>query len=259
MKTTSHSIILQMQKVLPLLTIVLSVLVFAACSENPVSEDDHELEIGDLEASLTVVEDHVHTLSPATFQVDVLDHHGDMVTDLEQVTVQRRLAGDETWRDIELTLAGNRFEGTYTFASSGEYDLRVAGMLHGMMEPEVMMQHDEPLQVGRAHVEAAGYRIEFENYPGHLHTGDTAALQFFVLEEDAQGTWQPVSGIASEIHCGDPDGSTEVHTPVEVEPGVYEAQHTFDVAGDAHPEFHFTDHGGTSADVDFHISIAHGH
>lgn len=245
---------------LPLLFMALALTLFTGCSDNPVADDHDDISIDDLEVSMSVVEGHVHTLSPATFQLEVTDHHGERVTDFEEITINRRLVGDDTWRDIEVLPTATGFEGTYTFSSSGEYELRVSGMMHGMTESQVMHEAAEHLHVGRAHEEVGSFRVEYESYPGHIHEGQTSSLTFYVLQDNPQGGDRiPVAGLTSEIHCSDPDGTEESHSAIEVEPGVFAADHLFAGAGEAHAEFHFTDAAGSPQSVDFHFDVAHGH
>lgn len=237
---------------------VFILLLLAACAENPVANDEHEDDVEDLEVTLTLSKEHVHTLSSIDFTVEVRDHHGDMVTDFEQVTVERRLKDASEWRAIELTRDGDTYHGSYTFMSSGAYELRVAGMLPGHDEMEVLHHRDAALEVVRAHTEVREYRIEFENFPGHVHEGDTAEIKFWVLEDDGEHR-HTVEGLAAEIHCEDANGATEEHIALENETGVYMAEHIFAEAGEAHLAIHFIDANGTPVEADFHLPVAPGH
>lgn len=236
-------------------------ILFTGCSDNPVEVHEDE---GPLTAELTISDDHVHTLSEITYTVQVTDHHGDIVTDLESVEVQRKGHDDTEWRGTELTLSGNVYTGIYTFNSSGEYDLRVAGIRNEGTEMEVMYEMPEHMQVGRAHQEVGNYRIEYENFPGHVHEGETATVKFWVYEseKDASGNRPAVTGLDLHIHCGNPDGTDEHHDSsmvTEESEGVYAADHTFDGGGEAHMATHFTAPENSEIEADFHLHIAHGH
>lgn len=203
-----------------------------ACSDNPVAvEDDHD---DSLTAELTLSADHVHTLSELTFSVVVRDHHGEAVTALEAVTVDRKAKGSDTWRSTTLELNGTTWEAPYTFASSGEYDLRVSVTRSGSTDSEVIYTMPEALAVARAHAEVAGYRVEFETFPGHLHEEDEGDIQFWVVEPErnADGIRPPIQGLVAQIGCLESSGASELHDAVEVEAGVYLATHTFAEAGE---------------------------
>ncbi len=77
-------------------------LIAGACSDNPVAVEEHD---ETLTAELTLSADHVHTLSEISFTVVVRDHHGEAVTDLEAVTVDRLAEGGDTWRSTDLALS----------------------------------------------------------------------------------------------------------------------------------------------------------
>jgi len=234
-------------------------ILFTGCKDSPVEVHEDE---GPLTAELTLSTDHIHTLSEITFTVKVTDHHGDVVTDLETIEVQRKAHGATEWRGTELTLSGSNYTGNYTFNSSGEYDIRVAGMRHGGTEMEVMYEMAEHLEVVRAHETVGNYRIEFENFPGHLHEGETATVKFWVFEaeKDASGNRPAVTGLNVDIHCGNPDGTEEEHVGVTEESnGVYIADHTFIGAGEAHMGMHFTAPDNSNIEADFHLHVAHGH
>lgn len=229
---------------------LLALLALPACEDNPMAP-------GSMVVELTMSTDHVHTLSEITFTVSVTQD-GVPVTDFEMIEVQRLAAGSDTWRGTELTLSGDVYTGTYTFASSGEYQLRVAALHHGATEMEVLIEEHDPLHVGRAHEVVGDYRVEFESDPGHLHEGDVATLQFWVLtaEADADGERHPVEGLHHLIaHCVDDE-----HEPVEVEPGLYTAPHEFVEAGEFHVGLHIMNHdGGMVGEASFTGHVAHAH
>lgn len=241
--------------------LMLIVVLFTGCKDNPVEihEDDGN---EPFTAELTISDDHIHTLSEITYTVKITDHHGETVTNMEAVEVQRKGHDDTEWRGTELTLAGEVYTGTYTFNSSGEYDLRVAGIRHGGTEMEVMHEMEDHMEVARAHVETGNYRIEYENFPGHIHDGETATVKFWIYEaeKDASGVRPPITGLGIHIHCNNPDGSNEHHdTVTEESAGIYMAEHTFLGGGEAQMGMHFTAPDNNEVEAEFHLHIAHGH
>ncbi len=244
-----------------LFVLLVAGLLLAACSDNPVATEEHVDSIEDLDVELTLSEDHVHTLSEITFTGQVTDHHGQMMTEMEKMQVEYRAKGADEWRSVELSPSGDHYEAAYTFMSSGEYEVRVTGMMHGGDHMEEMYAMNEYLQVGRAHVESGDYRVEFENFPGHVHDGEQATVKFWVMEaeKDASGERPVVKNLNAEIHCEDPSGATESHEASEAEDGVYHAEHTFEGAGEAHMAIHFPGSSGEEVEADFHVPVAHGH
>ncbi len=239
-----------------LLALGTAALLAGACSDNPAGLDEHDDGHDDqLIVTLTLSEDHLHTLNAITFEVSVVDGHGDVVTDFESLEVEYlREDGGNTWRGIDMVLHTNHFEGEHTFGSSGEYHLRVSALRHGETVPEVIYEAPDHYEVARAHFEVGHVRIEFESFPGHMHEGEEATLRFWVLEEGA-----PIVGLDSEIQCEESGGAVENHPGTEIEPGVYEAVHTFGEAGEFHAGIEFLDHHGETVSGDFHMHISHGH
>ncbi len=142
------------------------------------------------------------------------------------------------------------------FFTSGEYEIRVMGMHHGHDHSEVLYQMAEHLHVGRAHADVGGFRVEFEAFPGHAHEGETSTMRFWIMDDiDARPA---VGGLAAEIHCTDPSGTEESHGAMESSTGVYEADHTFQEAGEAHIAVHFPG-GAGQLEADFHFPVSHGH
>ncbi len=240
--------------------IMITALVFGltACGIFDSGSDD-----GPLTAELNISTGHIHTLSEITYTVLVKNQHGVIVTDMETVEVQRKAHGETDWSGTELTLSGEIYTGTYTFNSSGEYDVRVAGIRHGGSEMEVMHEMDDHMHVGRTHEVVGNYRIEYEHFPGHVHEGENATVKFWVYdnEEDADGNRPPATGLLDvHIHCSNPDGTTEHHTEVTVESeGVYVDEHTFSGAGKARMGIHFTAPDNSEIEAEFHLHVAHGH
>lgn len=238
-------------------------IIMTGCIDNVTDASDDHDDDGPLTANLTLSDDHVHTLSEITYIVKVSDDHGNVVTDLETVEVQRKAHGADDWRSTELELSGDVYTGSYTFMSSGEYDLRVTGMRHGSEEMEVMHEMADHFNVGRAHVEEGDYRIEYEHFPGHMHEGDQAEVKFWIFEKekDESGERPPVSGLDElHIHCTNPNETEEHHTSVmEEEAGEYVADHTFMGGGKAHMGIHFTDSEGTVIEAEFNFEVSHRH
>ena len=234
-------------------------LALVGCESNPLVVDSAPEA---LSVDLTLSSAHVHTLTPVTLTVRVTDDHGTAVVDFEQLAVERREVGGETWRAIELERSGDSFVGDYTFMSSGDYELQVAGMRHGETEPAVLHQMHEPLGVGRAHVNQGGYRIEFESFPGHVHEGDEAVAKFWVklAEANDAGERAPIPNLTPLITFVEVGSSRhEQHQAVEHEPGVYEASHMWMSHGEARSEISFTGANGEAVSVSFQYAISSVH
>lgn len=224
------------------------------CSDNPAAHDDGDEE---LSVEFLVSVEHIDTLEDITFTAVVTTHHGDPVTDLEEISMQYRQEGSVDWRDLVLTLSGTSYTGTLMFMSSGEYEVRVMGRHLGHDHMETLHELAEHMHVGRAHQDVGGFRVEYESMPGHIHSGDTATLRYWVMEDTA--ALQPITGLQAEIHCGDPSGTDESHSALEAEAGVYTAEHTFQADGEAHIALHFPGAGGAELEAEFHFPVAHGH
>lgn len=253
-KTLSHAI-----GFLLILTIITT-----GCIDNSTDAIDEHDETGPLTAEFTISDEHAHTLSELTYTAKVTDDHGNVITDLETVEVQRKGHGENEWSGTELELSGDVYTGTYTFMNSGEYDLRVAGMRHGSEQMEVIHEMSDHFEVGRAHEEIGAYRIEYEHYPGHMHEGESAQVKFWVFEKeaDASGERPPVSDLDVDVHCTNPDGTEEHHNAnavQEEEPGVYVSNHTFMGGGQASMGMHFTGAEGSDIEAEFSFDVAHGH
>lgn len=236
-------------------------LVVSGCGENP-QEPRPGLTPDELSVTLAVEPDHVHILqTEATFRVTVKTPEGEAVADFETLEVERRLVSGEEWHGTGAHLHGSEYEAHHVFTTSGEYRLRVRAEHPDWEEPHVIHEADEPLEVGRAHAEDGGYRVEFESFPGHVHAGDTATLRFWVKEqeEDGSGSRPPVDGLSPQIHVTEADGHSEEHSAGETEAGVYEADRTFDHAGDATIGLHFTGSDGNPAEAEFQLPIAEAH
>lgn len=237
-----------------------AVLLAVGCGENP--QEPQRLSPGELRVELTVEPHHVHILeTEAAFRVAVRKRDGEAVTDFESLEVERRLVADGEWHGTECHLHGTEYEAHHVFVTSGEYRLRVRAKHPDWDEAHVIHEADETLEVVRAHAEAGGYRIEFESFPGHVHEGESATLRFWVMEaeEDGSGTRPPVEGLSPEVHVTEADGHGAEHPAEETEAGVYEADHTFDHAGDATIGLHFTGSDGSPAEAEFTLPVVEAH
>lgn len=252
-----------MRHVHAILVATVGALALAACQSNPplgpdeeVGDDGHEISV-----ELTLSASHVHTLSPITFTVAVTDEHGTPVTDFEILKVERLAVGTDTWRGTELILNGTVYEAEYTFASSGEYMLRVVGKRSHDVEEVVLHEMHDPIAAARAHAEAGGLRVEFESFPGHLHEGDVATMKFWILEPERNdaGERPPIEGLEATIVCHEADGAVEQHLAMEESAGVYVAEHEFLAAGDFVAEIRYTGTDGHEAIAEFTTHVAHGH
>jgi hypothetical protein len=236
--------------------VLLFPLLLLACDDNPTEVPEV------LTVELTVSPGHVHIWeTEVTFTVEVRDSRDNVVTDFETLQVERRVSGSETWRSVELALQGDVYEGTYMFTSSGEYELQVTGMRPGEADAQVLHTAMELLHVVRTHAVEGGVRVEFETFPGHIHEDNTAALRFWVMEPDrnVDGVRPPITGLTGEIHCLEAGGADVVLAMVEIEPGVYEADHLFVSPGLAHVGLHFTAPDNSAAEAAFEIEIVHAH
>lgn len=235
-------------------------LALLACDDPlPTGADDHADATEDLRVDLTLTPDHVHIYSDVTFTAAVTDHHGDSVTNFDQIFVEYREATATEWNQIELTQDGSVYTATQSFASSGDYDVRVTGQRPNDAAPVVMHEMTDHLHAARAHAEAGGYSVEFEAFPAHIHGGDAGTMRFWVVDESGSSE-QPVTGLSPEIHVTESDGTETIHAAsAGSEQGSYEADHTFQNAEDATVALHFTGSGGGDAEAAFTIHIAHAH
>lgn len=221
-----------------------------ACDSVPTDEGE-----SDLTVELAVSPGHVHIWqTDVTFTASVTDDAGEAVTDFEEIRVERRLHDADSWGEVELTPSGDAYTGTYVFSSSGEYDIRVVGARPGDDEASVLHVMDGHLEVVRAHTDAGGYTVEFETFPGHIHAGDAASLRFWVTDGDTE-----VEGLEAEVHVSESGSVDELRPAEEVEPGVYEAEHSFEAAGPTHAGLHFAGAGGADAEGAFDIEISEAH
>jgi hypothetical protein len=222
--------------------------VLAGCSDNPTAVDDHE-EI--LTAELTFSAEELSTLTTLEVEVSIHNDHGATVTDFVTVAVEFRMAGDTDWRATELSLHENHFSGEKMFYTSGDYEARVVAQRVGHAEAETLYQTTENLQVKRIHQEVGGYIVEFETTPGHIHEGDEAEVQFWILEASPDGHGHAMEGLTVEIHCTDANGAEEHHDGHAHAGGLYETRAVFAI--------HFADDHGEKHEAEFHVPISHAH
>lgn len=243
------------------LAILIGAFALTACESNPLLGPAGDGHADELLVELTLSESHVHLLQPITLTVTVIDGHGEPVTDFETIQVERLAVGDDTWRGTELTRNGAVYEAEYTFASSGEYMLRVSGQRPGEHEMAVLHEMPEAIHAVRGHEIAGGMRIEFETFPGHLHEGDEATVKFWFLQPDRNeaGERPAIPGLDVTIVCNDAVGEVEEHAAVEESAGVYVAEHHFDAAGDFVARVEFPGADGSLATAEFTTHVAHGH
>jgi hypothetical protein len=233
------------------------------CSDNPVTPDPHNDDDEVLTAVVTYSVQDMYTLTPVTVEVEIKDHHGEHVTDMESVRVEFKRHEDAAWSGTDLAPDGDHFHADHVFMSSGEYEMRVMAQAHGtpaatVIETEGGHGH---FDVHRIFQEIGNARVEFETFPGHVHEGEEIAGTFWIMEreQDADGHHHGMHGLAAEVHCVEVSGVEESHMADEHEEGVYEAHHTFSSAGEAHMTIHFPGDAGAEHEVTFTFSVAEGH
>jgi hypothetical protein len=242
--------------------LVMASTVLAACESDPTGPEHFDTE--ELTAALVVEPHHFHTWeTTGEFTVSVVDPNGDPVTDFEDIRLQRRREGAQSWGNIALTLDGDFYTGTYVFDTPGNYDLQIMGQREGDAELVLMYEAPAPLEVVNAHSTLGGYTVEFQAIPGHIHAHDTAAFQFTF---SAAGAHQAALTSAAHppaqaptILLGD-NGSLATYTATETAPGVWSASHTFAAAVPVLPvsvRFTGTDQQLHTYTVDITIAEAH--
>jgi len=194
------------------------------------------------------------TLSPVTFHASVTQEPGGMMMmGLQMMQMEVRLEGTDPWEPVDMSWDGDEddYDGTCVFTSSGDYEVRAMGMMHGSHHMDEMYHMNGPFHVDRAHLEAGGYRVEFESFPGHLHTGAASMLRFWVLEPGSGGSWSPVAGLAPTIRVTESGRSPMDLAATESEDGMYQASHTFAMAGMAKAALLFRGADGADAAAEF--------
>ena len=227
------------------------VLLAAAVGCVPVGTGDHVEEA--LSAHVVTTPADLKTLDEVSFAVEIEDAMGNHTTDMEEVRLEIREVGGD-WVEITLTAMTDHFEGTRTFSSSGEYELRVLGLEHmGHMMEEM---HTSSFQVERAHTDVGPFHIEYESDPGHIHAGEESVLMFWVAMDDSG---EAATGLTVQIVAEESDGHMTTFEADEVEPGVYQAMMDFVDGGEAHVAIVLLDENGQEVEADFHFNVADVH
>lgn len=242
------------------LAVALTAFLVAGCTDKGTEPADTHDGTEELEFSLTFDKPELETLDDITFNLAIHDHHGEPAMDFDDVEMQYRMVGSTTWRSISMTPMVDHFEGQHTFSSSGDYELRVMGVPHHgdghAHDPEELHHMAEHYHVHRAYEDAGGYRVEYESFPGHIHSGQSVALRFWVVD---RATDLPVSGLAPDIRCSETGGAVHVLAAIESSSGTYEVDHTVESAGATVMSLLFTGSDSNPAEVNFDISVSAPH
>lgn len=236
------------------LALLLVPFLLVACTDNPVSHDDHEDEYT---AELSFSSEHISTLTSIEIEAELFDDHGEPVSGIIGVSLEYRQVGDVDWRSKDLEVHGEHYAVDFMFYSSGNYEMRVTLQDSDTSSPEILYTLPEPLEVERIHKEVGDYVIAFESFPGHIHEGDTTEVRFYVT--DGHNAGMMAAGLVGQMHFTDPDQTTAMsHDAHEHDAGVYEAEHLFAEAGMSSVEFHFaSDHGEVMAQFDVPVANLH--
>jgi hypothetical protein len=227
----------------------------AGCEANPILEPDPHDEF---DVELTFSDTHLATLTAVEVEVGITDHDGISVTDFEFVAFEHRLGGSTEWTAEALTLHEGHYAADVVFHSSGDHEMRIVAQSHGSDHGDVIYEGAD-VAVERVHTEVAGYRVEFETYPGRVHAGEEAEVKFWiseVMDGHAMG------GMMAEIHVEHhATGSAMDHHADEHDMGVYEAMHTFAEHGETEVTIEFDDgHGhGELHHAAFHVDVGEAH
>lgn len=243
-----------------IILLAFTMLILTACSENPVADNTSGDE--DVTVSLSASTEHFSTLTDIEFEVQLTNDHGEQLTDIGSMQIEYQRSGDSEWEIITLERHEDHYSAQIMFMSSGEYQMRVSGDLHGEGHMDVMYTAPEMIDVERINAEMGDVMVEFETFPGHVHEGEEVQVSFYVMETAAGGGGHGgamMSGLTGEIHIMGPDGAIYESVGDEHDLGVYSAHHTFLEGGEATFEFHFLDHHGDSIEVEFHVPVEHGH
>jgi hypothetical protein len=196
----------------------------------------------ELTTELAITPDHVHAFETlVTFTVSVTDPDGNPVTDFDVLQVERRLDGAASYSVMETELDGDFYVVERKFEASGDYDVRVQGLRASDAALVLLHEEETQLHAVRPHGEEGGYRLELEPDPGHIHEGDEATVQFWILDET---TRDPITGMTPTIFIVEPVAGTSEYAAVEGAGGLYTAAHTFTDAGETDVGIRFT---GTDA------------
>jgi hypothetical protein len=234
-------------------TVVL--LMASGCEANPILEPDPH---GEFDVDLTFPDAHLATLTAVEVEVGITDHDGIAVTDFELVALEHRPAGSTEWTAEALTLHEGHYATEVVFHSSGAHQMRVVAQSHGSDHGDVIHEGTD-VAVERVHMEVAGYRVEFETYPGRIHEGEQAEVKFW-LSEAADG--HQMGGMMAEIHVEHHATASSMNYHAdEHDMGVYEAMHTFAEHGETEVAIEFDDgHGhGELHHAAFHLTVGEAH
>ena len=216
-----------------------------------VAPDGHDEEV--LSADITTTPTELKTLDEVSFAIGIENMAGQHMTNMAEVRLEIREPGSE-WRAIDVALMTDHYVGLRTFASSGDYELRVLGMEH--MGHALEEMHIMTIHVERAHADAGPFHIEYESEPGHIHAGEEAVLMFWVALDDGGAA---ATGLTGQIVVEESDGHVTTLEADEGEPGVYSAMMGFVDGGEAHVAIVLLDENGQEVEVDFHFDVADVH
>lgn len=259
----------------PVLNMILGLglIVGSGCAENPVGHDENDSEYV---AEVSVSEEHISTLSETEFEITLHKENGSSLGDISALRIEFRMEDDADgeWEPAEMVHHGSHFEASHMFMSSGEYQWRIVGDEHGDGDSHMLFESDDHMDVERAHLDAGGYRVEFESFPGHVHEGMTATVAFWVFDDDDDGgdghggghgddhgsdDHGGMTGLDVTIQCDEADGHMEQHQGHEGEPGMYTAEHEFEEHGEVELSIRFHQQGGSEVEAAFHVPVASAH
>lgn len=240
------------------------VLVLGGCVDSVIAPPDHGDEA--LEYALSFEAEPIRTLSETHLTLHVADEHGEAMMGIDGMEIQYRPAGGAEWAAIPMTIDGSTYAAHYTFMSSGDFEFRVMGEPmhqeddHGgdhHSELEMMHEFHDDIHVERAHIDAGGYRVEYESFPGNVHAGQQVTLRFWVMEEegDMHGSHTPIPGLTPTIRCVESDGMIHSFPGSGMMPGTYEASHTIDTFGDTRVALLYTGKDSNPAMAEFEIHV----
>ncbi len=199
--------------------------VAAACD----STGPESFSTDELITELAVTPHHVHAFeSLVTFTVAVEDPDGNPVTDFDVLQVEHKLTTASAYTVMEGALVGDFYVVEHTFEASGDHDIRVTGLRPGDAALVVLHQETSPLHAVRPHGNLGGRVIELEPNPGHIHEGDAADIQFWILDPTSGAG---IAGLTPTILI---DHAVTGHTEIAATAGpggLYHAMHTFTEAG----------------------------
>lgn len=235
-------------------------LFIAGCTDKGTEPVDTHAGDEELEFTLSFNTLELETLDDTTLLLSIHDHHGEPMMEFDDVEMQYRMEGTVEWASIPMTMSGDHFEGNHTFVSSGEYEMRAMGVPHHGdghgHDPEELHLMNEHYHVHRAYVDAGGYRVEYESFPGHIHSGESATLKFWVVDRN---TDLAAGNLSPNIRCLETGGVEHVVGATESMAGVYEIDHIVDMAGATAMSLLFTGSDSSPAEAVFDITVSAAH